>query len=429
MNRRILICILLAALTVTGCTAADTPSTTPPTAAPTTAITAPPETVPPETAPSETPTPEPPATEPAEPEPTQTAAPVTEPSAGLAENPAFTAIAGPDCDDAILAVICSAPFAEDGPAPTETWNEGAYDQLRICPRWIGSEVSAWEIRRWQDEEGENERLEGPVYSYVCGENTCIAAALDRPEGAPAWAILVTAPDGATGSLVLAYNGRYGTLSREYLTADAAAFCEERLDAEAEYLCILETVVEEQALSALLRAAERMEKEPWVALRRFCSPLCDFGDAAAYTIFRGEMEGDTYYLETARMREGYDPCEGSIADRVAGQAQRYAEIGNAEGILGVDREAGEDLYFDLNGLTVYNPTLLAREVAVKVNGIEIGTYELTEGDFVTLLEICCGELPGDVPVQVEVRVTGSRGDPEAAILEVWPSVGGNVSGSR
>ena len=156
---------------------------------------------------------------------------------------------------------------------------------------------------------------------------------------------------------------------------------------------------------------------------------DFGDSAAYTVCQGEMDGDSYRLQAARLREGYDPGAGSIAERTAAQAARYAEIGNAGGILAEGHTEGETLYFDLNGLTIFNPTLLAREVTITVNGIETGTYDLTEGDFITLLDVCAGELPADVPIQVEIKVTDSRGDPNAAILEAWPGVGGNISGAR
>ena len=224
-----------------------------------------------------------------------------------------------------------------------------------------------------------------------------------------------------------YNGRYGTYAYEYLTNNAVLNDTMRIDPG--IAVEVTNIVGEDAFCALLRTAARMGRDPWAVMERYCSPLGDIGDSAAYTVCQGEMDGDTYYLEVARLHENYDPGDGSIAERAAAQAARYAEIGNEQGILGPERDGGEALYFDLDGITVYNPTLLAREVTVKVNGIETGTYDLTEGDFVTLLDICAGELPADVPIQVEIRVTESRGDPKAAILEVWPGIGGNISGAR
>ena len=370
------------------------------------------------------PTTELPATE--LPEATGTEVESTEAPVILTENSAFTRIAGPDCDDAILGVIYNAPFADGDPVPTEIWCEGEYDQLVVCPRWVGSELSAWRILHYHDEETDYERLEGPIYTSVCEEGSCVGAALDRPEGEDAWALSVKAPDGTEASFVLRYNGRYGTYAYEYLSVTDLPATE---GMDPEITRDLLDAMGPDALAALLRAARRINKSPWAVIERYCSPMLDFGDSAAYTVCQGEMDGDSYRLQAARLREGYDPGAGSIAERTAAQAARYAEIGNAGGILAEGHTEGEALYFDLNGLTIFNPTLLAREVTITVNGIETGTYDLTEGDFITLLDVCAGELPADVPIQVEIKVTDSRGDPNAAILEAWPGVGGNISGAR
>ena len=431
MAKRILICLLALLLLTAGCTPKTGPTAH-------TGLTTAPDTAEPmltdardtdediglTTAATEPVTTEPAATEAAETEPA-----TTEPAVSLVENTAFTGVAGSGCDPSILAVLYNAPFVDGDPIPTEVWREGEYDQLVIYPRWIGSEVTAWQIIRWQDEDGEFERVEGPVYTSVCVEGDCFGAALDRPEGGAAWAISVTAPDGSACNYELFYNGRYGTYAYEYLADNSVSDPLDSLNMDPQIAFELINHVGEDAFFALLRASERTGKDPWAVLDRYCSPLAEYGDAASYTVCQGEMDGDTYCLEAARLHEYYDPGEGSLAERVAAQAALYAEIGNEKGILGPGQESGEALYFDLNGLTVYNPTLLAQEVTITVNGIETGTYDLTEGDFITLLDVCCGELPADEPIRVELRVTESRGDPNAAILEVWPGVGGNISGAR
>ena len=437
MKRRVLACLLILALLSAGCAAQNTPSRETGTAAVTNA---PSEALTTETADTEenivltTEAPEPLTTEPVvtestEPEPPVTEPPVTEPGTELAENPAFTAIAGPNRDPAILAVLYNATFVNGDPNPTEIWNEGEYDQLVICPRWIGSEVMAWQIIRVQDEEGEFEYLEGPIYSTVCEEGTRVGAALDRPEGGAAWALSVTAPDGSAANKELFYNGRYGTYACEYLIDNSTVLEEGSLSIEPEVAEVLIDYVGEDAFCALLREAARQGKDPWAVMYRYCTNLSGcFGDSMAYTICQGDMDGDAYYLQAALMHENYDPDEGSVDERAAYQAALYAEIGNDMGIHGPSSDSDEPLWFELDGLTVYNPTLLAQEVTITVNGIEIGTFDLTEGDFITFLDLCVGELSAEGAIQVEVRVTESRGDPAAAIIEVWPGVSGNISGA-
>lgn len=430
MTKRILACLLVLALITAGCASAKPPSPETDSAPPTTAAPSQPAATEPDESAEDIFVPTTEIPEPAETEPAETEPPETEPPVELTENAAFTEIAGEGCDPAILAVLYNAPFVDGDPIPTEVWNEGEYDQLVICPRWIGSEVAAWQILRARDEEGEFEYLEGPVYSSVCGEGTCIGAALDRPEGGAAWALSVTAPDGSAANMELLYNGRYGTFTYEYLVDNSSVLADDALTLEREIADVLIDDVGEDAFCALLREAARQGKDPWAVMARYCSNLRDcFGDSMAYTISQGDMDGDTYYLETAFMHENYDPDEGSVDDRAAYQATLYAEIGSAMGIHGPSSDSDEPLYFELDGLTVYNPTLLAREVTITVNGIEIGTFDLTEGDFVTLLDVCVGELPAEGAVQVEVKVTESVGDPNAAIIEVWPGVTGNISGAR
>ena len=142
-----------------------------------------------------------------------------------------------------------------------------------------------------------------------------------------------------------------------------------------------------------------------------------------------MYEGTYYLELGRLRESYDSNEGSIADRLKAQHEAYERIGNSMNILQPGHKDGEALYVDLKGITVYNPTLLVKKVSVSVNGQSMGKFELTDGDFCTLIELDLTGLSAYQPVEVEVRVEESRCKPADAILEVWSALGGNISGAR
>ena len=193
---------------------------------------------------------------------------------------------------------------------------------------------------------------------------------------------------------------------------------------------------EKAGLPLLLSARAAGLEPEELLRTYCSgALDDFGDSAACTVSFCEMEGDSCVMEAARLRESYDPGEGSVGERTAEQYEKYLEIGNQLGILGV--EAGsegpgdpEALYFDLAGITVYNTTMLARTVEVTVNGEPQGRFELRRESFMSFLKLDCTKLPADKPVRVEVKIVAVEAQvPDLAILEVWPGLGGSVSGAR
>ncbi len=437
MKKQLIVCLLILALCLGGCAIEKTPG--PGTAS---EPTVPTPSVPVGTETKDTdedlnsPTREAPSTEaPTAETPTESAAEPRNPESerseladNFQENPAFTRIAGPNCDPSILAVIYNEPFVNGEAATSALWVDGEYDRLVLCPRYVGSMIDVWRISHSEDG-GEETTLEGPVYYAVCEEEDCYGAALERPEGEAKWAVSVTVPEYAYACLELNYNGRYGTPAYEYLTDQSAV-----INAAAQTMdpLIAKDLAEsfgEDPFYAFLRTALRSRKDPWAAMQQYCSPLGDYGDAAAYTVCQGEMEGDTYYLEAARLRESYDPGEGSPAERAEAQAKRFAEIGNRDGILGVDASRTETPYFELLGLTVYNPTLRAAEVSVRVNGQDAGTYPLTEGDFVTLLDVKAERIPADTAIRIEITVTDSRGDPNAALLEVWPGIGGNISGAR
>ena len=426
MRLRILVILLALALLTAGCAAQNNQE--PSTSAPATGsdVTELQTTELPETSTGTDPAGTAEATVSAEPETEPEPVTATEENPGLPENEAFTSLIG-SCDSSILGMICNDPFPDGEPAPTVIWNEGEYDRLCVCPRYVGSVVSARRILR--DESGGIVGVEDPAYTTVCENGTVIGAALERPEGGACWVVTVIAPNGAEDGYELEYNGRYGTLRYEFLTDPAASELYDELP-QPEALGDLNDILGADVMQAFLRQAARMELNPWKAMRDYCAPFGDYGDAAAYTVSAGEMEGDTFYLEAVRLREGYDPGNGTPAERAAAQAELYAQIGNERGILGPDREGGEALYVDLKGITVYNPTLSARKVTVSVNGEVHSAWELEEKDFCTLIPLDVGDLPADVPVTVQIQVVETRGgDPADAILEVWTSLGGNISAAR
>jgi hypothetical protein len=352
----------------------------------------------------------------------------TEPSVApelSSDNSAFFKMVGP-CDGSILAAVYNAPYAIGTPMPTSVWSEGEYDRLVIYPRWVGSEVSAWKLIR--GENGEVIRREGPVYSAVCYNGDCYAASLERPEGGASWMLMVRTPDGSEASMELEYNGRYGTPAFEFL-ADPHASSLDVSVPDIDNPEWLESILGANPLYGLLRAADRAGIDPWKAIYDYCSPLSAWDDSAAYTIYHGDMYEGTYFLELGRVHESYDSGSGNISERLSAQYDNYQENGNTWGILAPGHEDGEALYVDLKGITIYNPTLLAKSVSVTVNGTFMGAYELTEGDFCTLLDLNVTRMSAYQPVQVEVHVTESLCDRDDVILEVWGSLGGNISGAR
>ena len=342
-----------------------------------------------------------------------------------ADNSAFFKLVGP-CDGSILAAVYNAPYAIGDPRPTAVWSEAAYDRLVIYPRWVGSEVSAWKLIR--NENGEIIRREGPVYSAICYNGDCYEASFDRPEGGAAWLLLVRAPDGSEGSMELNYNGRYGTPPFEFVVDPDASNLDVSIP-EIDNPEWLESILGVNPLYGLLRAADRAGIDPWKAIYDYCSPLSDWDDSAAYTIYHGDMYEGTYFLELGRVHESYDSGNGNISQRLADQHENYQRYGNTWGILEPGHETGEALYVDLKGITIYNPTLLVKSVSVSVNGTYMGSYELTKGDFCTLLDLNVAGMSAYEPVSVEVHVTECLCDRDDAILEVWGSLGGNISGAR
>ena len=354
---------------------------------------------------------------------TLSTAPATEAAPENGENPAFTDLAG-RCDGSFLGLLCNDPSDPRAPQPTETWNEGAFDRLLICPRWPGTQVSAYRLR-------EDGSLEGPVYSSVSGEGSVIAAALDRPEGSPAWCVILRSPQGYEGGFTLQYNGNTGTPFLEFVTDPRASALYDALPAY-ETVEPLEQMLGEQVLWSFLRESARKNLDPWEAMTRCCAVYGDFGDSAAFTLWSHIREGDACHLLAARFREGYYEEGADLTQATAFQYAGFLAHGNELGILGPEPVEETELYYTLTGLTVYNPFMAAKTVDVSVNGQDLGSFALREGDLCTILPF--DSLPrytADKPVEIQVRILETREGftPDTVPLEVWPALGGSVSGER
>lgn len=408
--------------------------------------------------------------EPAVSEPITTEAPeetapqtVTEPDAPAEEAFSWTAC---DFDDNILAVIYNGPLPAGSLHPTVIWNEGDEDSLVIYPRSAGSTVSASRILR--DGDGNLAVEDAPVYSTLCGAGDSVGASLARPKEGPAWVVSIQAPDGREASWVLARNSRYGTPCCEYLTAGERI--ESSFGDHPEEQCLVAEHILKQVgygadsehendagnlpdkesspyyslgnalVRSIRRASEGSEAHPESVIINDCFE----GDAAAGMARECRMEGDTCCLDTAVLHEyymnelyeesfveGQGRPELSLAERVAGQAEHFAEERILSYVPSHNQAAeGEVLHFDLYGILVYNPTLSAKTVSVTVNGLDAGRFALTEGDFFTWIPLEFPDQPADKPVRVEARVTETWfGTPEGAILDLWPSLGSNLSGAR
>ncbi len=382
----------------------------------------------------------------------------------MVENEAFTSVAGTHADG-VLGVIVNDACLDNAPAPTVVWNEGESDRLLICPRYAGSVVSVWKIA---GRKGENQNVRyclddadyAPVYSGVCGQNDCFAASLDRPEGEARWFVSIKAPSGEQAGLRLENHESGGPLAYEYLTEDSLQSLypyftdgsDQSPGSYVEYLKDCQRVYPAEKLLAFLRAAKRRGIPAWDAMWKYCVALAQAseGDGAAWTIWESSWEGDVCTVRAARIHENYVPGNFSasvedyledrekyrnlsVAEQVRLQAEYYAMDEDRRYTIGKwDWEEGywEPLYFTLSGITVYNPTLLAQEVELRVNGALMGSFPLTEDDFCTLIDLDLDNLPGDVPVQIELRVVKSRGPEGAAVTELWCGcIGGNLSGAR
>lgn len=411
-----LISVLLAVgLLLSACASSVQPADAPTVSQPDISEPAPENAVPPETAaPSETAAPAETAASSETEAPSESAAQA--PASDAGESSAFTA-AFSGLDASIVGVIYNEPFNDGAPRVTAQWNNVPWERLAIVPRYAGTVVSAYGVNLTDAGELAVERT--PVYSTVAADGCIIGAGLTRPDAMPAWYVEMLLPDGQRAGLMLYYNGRYGTPRYEFLTlpTDTADYAPQ-LDAFGEPLT-----------AAYLRAAKRQGLTPADAAKRCFSQWNEFGDGAAFTLSEGEMDGAYYHLDAARFHIAYYQEMASLAASVRAQDQRYQSIGNRDGILGPGRpSSGEALYFQLTGLTVYNPTMLATKVRITVNDRDLGEFDLNPSDACTLLEFADAEkLNTAVSVDVQVVET-RRGTPEEAILEVYPGIASNISGA-
>lgn len=362
---------------------------------------------------------------------TETAAPTETdaPAAADGESAAFTA-SFPECSDTVLAFVYNAPFTNGALTPTVVWNEGEYDQLYIVPRYVGSTVSAYALTA--NEEGYLSAENEPRFSSAASADGCIiSASLERPEGFARWLLCVEDAEGHDAWLQLDYNGRYGTPRYEFLEDVYLSSLIETPSGMEDWNDQME-VYGYETFWAFWRAAARNGMDAWEAAERCFTQLTEFGDGAAWTMCEsGDMDGDAYTFRCARLRAAYCGDDWDSIDALTKtQYETYQQIGNAWGILGTDDpDALPELYFSLTGLTVFNPSLAASKVQVTVNGIDVGTFALERGDFCTLLDVEMPEQVADRPLTVTVRVVETNyGAPDEAIIEVYPGLGGNISGA-
>ena len=358
-------------------------------------------------------------------EPTPVEPDPTEPEAELRENSAFTHRFS-DCSETVIGFLYNEPFSEGDPIPTEVWNEGEFDKLVLVPRYVGSTVSAYQIS--YDEDGLMQLAEEPAYSSVISDGDEIGASLYRPEGAASWYVSITLPDGRSAGMALAYNGRYGTPLYEFIEDPYLSKLIEEPTAMEDWAPQMELIGSER-FWAFWRAAMRSGMDPWDACERFHSLLTEVGDGAAFTrVSGGNMDGDTFRFQTARFHMAYFAEGDSLQEETSYQYERYQSVGNADGILGPDAEAnGEELFFTLTGLTIFNPGLSAKQVQITVNGIDCGSFDLSPNDFCTLIPLELPDFKADQPISVEVKVLSvNYGTTDTAIIDVYPGLSSNIS---
>ena len=144
-----------------------------------------------------------------------------------------------------------------------------------------------------------------------------------------------------------------------------------------------------------------------------------------------MENGSCTLELARFHSVYYEEGETLAAEVAAQYALYEKIGNEKNILGpeTDVERSDALYYRLQGLSIYNPSLAARSVQLRVNGEALGSFELTQGDFWTLIPLDLPDCAADRPITVEVEIVSTNfGSPSEAIIEVHGGLASNISGA-
>lgn len=351
----------------------------------------------------------------------------TETGTEIKENSAFTRRFS-ECSETVLGLLYNDPFSEGDPIPTEIWNEGEYDKLVLIPRYVGSIVSAYRVS-W-DTDGWMTIADEPSFSSVAVDGTEIGASLERPESMAAWYVSIELPDGTSGGIELNYNGRYGTPLYEFIEDPYLSSLIEVPTSMEDWNPQMEMIGHERFWS-FWRAAQRSGEDLWEACCRYYTELSEVGDGAAFTrVEGGDMEGDTFSFRAARFHSAYFAEKNSLKEETAYQYQMYESVGNAYGILGPDREdSGEPLVFRLTGLTVFNPSLSAKQIQVTVNGIDAGTYDLSSEDFCTLIPIELPDFSAEQPISVDVKVISTNyGMPESAIIDVYPGVGGNISGA-
>ena len=325
-------------------------------------------------------------------------------------------------------LLYNEPWLIGGLEPTEIWNEGDYDRLYIIPRSAGTKIRAFRVS--EDENGELTVAETPTYSTTAKEGCVIYAALDRPEGFPAWYLEAELSDGQTVGMMLEYDGRYGTAQFEYLERDFNG----RILGEATDPAVLEAmagICGEKKVRDFWRGAGLAGMANWAEASACFSAITEIGDGASFTLTQsGEYYDGAYRFKIARFHSAYYEDSDTLAGSVAAQYAKYQQIGNSLGILGPGRDGtGVELTYQLTGVSVFNTVMAAEKVEILVNGESAGTFTLPRDRFCTLIPLDLPEVTADKPIEVEVKVVDVYfGDAEGAIIEAEAGIGGNISGA-
>lgn len=118
-----------------------------------------------------------------------------------------------------VGVILNAPFDENEPTATITWQEGEFDCLYIIPRYVGSRVEVYETD-YLSTAGDIVLFSEPTFSEKAEDGCVIFSSLERPEGFCRYYVQITSPMNLTYGMYLTYNGNTGTPAMEVIGPEA-----------------------------------------------------------------------------------------------------------------------------------------------------------------------------------------------------------------
>ncbi|MCQ2418564.1 MAG: hypothetical protein MJ085_02150 [Clostridia bacterium] len=103
-----------------------------------------------------------------------------------------------------VGVILNAPFDENEPTATVTWQEGDKDCLYIIPRYVGSRVKVFETD-YLSTDGDIVLFSEPTYSLKAEDGCVIFTSLERPADICKYYVLITSPMNLTYGVYLTFN--------------------------------------------------------------------------------------------------------------------------------------------------------------------------------------------------------------------------------